>query len=92
MILDTNALSALADGAAVPDVARDVSVLSLPVVVLGEFEYGIAASRHRARYQQWLAALVDVSWIAALALQHDLPVLSRDEHFDRVRGVRRVPF
>lgn len=29
------------------------------------------------------------AWIAALALQHRLPVMSRDEHFDAVPGVRR---
>ena len=29
-------------------------------------------------------------WIAALAVQHGLPVVSRDGHFDVVRGVRRV--
>ena len=29
------------------------------------------------------------AWIAALALQHRLPVLSRDEHFDAVPGLRR---
>ncbi len=29
-------------------------------------------------------------WIAALARQHDLPVVSRDKHFDLVQGVRRV--
>ena len=31
-------------------------------------------------------------WIAALALQHRLPVLSRDTHFDVVDGLRRVPW
>lgn len=30
------------------------------------------------------------AWIAALALEHGLPVLSRDAHFDLVAGVRRV--
>ncbi len=30
------------------------------------------------------------AWIAALALQHRLPVLSRDEHFDDIRGLRRA--
>ena len=30
------------------------------------------------------------AWIAALALQHGLPVLSRDEHFDGVRGLQRT--
>ncbi len=29
-------------------------------------------------------------WIGALALQHDLDVLSRDSHFDRMPGVRRI--
>jgi tRNA(fMet)-specific endonuclease VapC len=29
------------------------------------------------------------AWIAALALQHRLPVLSRDEHFDVVPGLDR---
>lgn len=29
-------------------------------------------------------------WIAALALQHDLPVVTRDEHFDDVDSLRRV--
>ncbi len=29
-------------------------------------------------------------WIAAQALQHGMPVLSRDTHFDRVRGISRV--
>jgi len=29
-------------------------------------------------------------WIAALARQHSLPVVSRDSHFDSVRGIRRL--
>ncbi len=29
-------------------------------------------------------------WIAALARQHDLEIISRDEHFDVVEGVRRI--
>ena len=29
-------------------------------------------------------------WIAALALQHKMPLLSRDKHFDEVRNVTRV--
>ncbi|MEO8050415.1 MAG: PIN domain-containing protein [Acidobacteriota bacterium] len=28
-------------------------------------------------------------WIAALCRQHQLPVLSRDKHFDAVKGLRR---
>jgi predicted nucleic acid-binding protein len=91
------------------------------VIVLGEFRYGIARSRHRAVYEQWLqsqlrtfevlavtdetatsyAALrvalkqkgtpipANDTWIAALALQHRLPVLSRDQHFDFVPRLTR---
>ena len=29
-------------------------------------------------------------WIASLAKQHDLPIVSLDTHFDQVRGIRRV--
>ena len=32
------------------------------------------------------------AWIAALAHQHALPVLSNDTHFDVVAGVRRIAF
>jgi tRNA(fMet)-specific endonuclease VapC len=29
-------------------------------------------------------------WIGALALQHNMEVVSRDAHFDRMPGVRRI--
>ena len=29
-------------------------------------------------------------WIAALAKEHRLPIVSRDRHFDAVKGVRRI--
>jgi predicted nucleic acid-binding protein len=31
-------------------------------------------------------------WIAAIVRQHRLPILSRDAHFDRVKGIRRISF
>ena len=122
MILDTNAVSALADGdTKLLRSVASVAKFSLPVVVLGEFRFGIARSRYRARYAQWLRQLAEASavllidevtadhyatireilrdrgrpipsndaWIAALALQHRQPVVSRDEHFDLVDGVER---
>jgi tRNA(fMet)-specific endonuclease VapC len=122
VILDTNALSAFVDGdPAVGQLLRREPQAAIPVVVLGEFRYGIATSRHRADYEAWLdahlrdfdilhvtedtaivyaalrAALkragqpipANDAWIAALALQHRLPILSRDGHFDVVRGLRR---
>ena len=32
------------------------------------------------------------AWVAALARQHALPVLSNDTHFDLVDGIRRIAF
>lgn len=55
MILDTNALSAFVDGdAGVGDVLRRQERAAIPVVVLGEFRYGIAQSRRRSSYEAWL--------------------------------------
>jgi tRNA(fMet)-specific endonuclease VapC len=122
VILDTNALSAFIDGE--PAIGVRLSAerhAAIPVIVLGEFRYGITGSRHRDSYEQWLedhlpdfdilsvtepttvtyarlrVALKKIgrpipandAWIAALALQHRLPVMSRDEHFDAVPGLRR---
>lgn len=123
MILDTNALSAFVDGQ--PEVGRILRLqprAAIPVIVLGEFRFGIRSSRHRKKYEDWLESYLhhfDVlpvtaetttpyaslrnafrkqgrpipandAWIAALALQHELPVLSRDEHFDEVPGLERI--
>jgi tRNA(fMet)-specific endonuclease VapC len=59
MILDTNALSAGADDdpGAVAVLARSEQLV-LPVIVLGEYRHGIAQSRHRASYENWLAGLL----------------------------------
>ena len=123
MILDTNALFAFVDGdAAVGDILRQQKRVSIPVIVLGEFRYGIASSRHRESYETWLESQLpnfevlaiteettfsyatlrmnlkragrsipaNDAWIAALALQHRLRILSRDQHFESVPGVDRV--
>jgi predicted nucleic acid-binding protein len=122
VILDTKALSAFVDGdPGVGDVLRAQERAAIPVIVLGEFRYGIAQSRRRSSYEAWLesylghfevlfvtdatavayAALrvtlkrsgrpipANDAWVAALALQHRLPVLSRDEHFDIVPDLER---
>ena len=123
MILDTNALSAFADGMA--PVLQQIAAadeLHVPVIVLGEYRFGITTSRRRREYERWLARgrsfwnvlpLVEETatnyasirqelksagaplpandvWIAALARQHHLPILSRDVHFDIVTGVTRL--
>jgi len=99
-----------------------VQRLALPVVVVGEYRFGIAQARNAADYNHWLDRLIiessvlDITdqttrhyaairldlrrigkpipmndvWIAALCRQHDLPVLSRDRHFDVVPGIKRL--
>lgn len=59
MILDTNALSAAADddSALIAILARS-DQMAIPVIVLGEYRYGIAQSRHRASYERWLEGLL----------------------------------
>ena len=123
MILDTNAVSALFAGAtALDDVLARRSRHHLPVVVIGEYRFGILRSRSRSQLESAFTGLIRESiilgvdettaeiyarvkdelrtkglpipandvWIAALALQHDQPVVSRDEHFDSVSGVARI--
>jgi len=123
VILDTNALSAIAEAEprAVAAFSQAQSI-AIPVVVLGEYLFGIAQSRRRVEYEQWIShvlrtfRVLDIGvetaakyaqvrmelkragtpipsndvWIAALCRQHSLPLLSRDSHFERVKGLRRV--
>ena len=123
MILDTNGLSALADGdPGMAPILQRAGEIALPAIAPGEYRYGIRQSRHRTRYERWLnevfaacrvlsvdentaAVYADIRgelkragrpipgndlWIAALARQHCLPLLSRDPHFDRVAGLTRI--
>lgn len=123
MILDTNGLSAIADGdPKLEPLLQRAAEIALPAIVLGEYRYGIMQSRNRARYELWLSEViancrvlkVDAEtaeqyaeirnelkrkgrpipgndlWIAALARQHALPLLSRDEHFDCVPRLERL--
>lgn len=59
MIVDTNALSALAGkDAAILDRLREVRRLAVPLISLGEFKYGIARSRAHADLEAWLTAFL----------------------------------
>lgn len=123
MILDTNALSAFADAdrdllAKLPTDRPWV----LPVIVIGEYRFGLLGSREGEERERWLQDLIATirvlpitestagyyaavrhslklqrrrippndSWIAALALEHRLPVLTRDAHFEGIPEVARV--
>jgi len=55
MILDTNGLSALAEGELrLEPILRKATQIAVPVIVLGEYRYGIQQSRERQRYERWL--------------------------------------
>jgi tRNA(fMet)-specific endonuclease VapC len=59
VILDTNGLSALADGdLALEPILRQAAGIALPAIVLGEYRYGIRQSRNRVRYEHWLAEAI----------------------------------
>jgi tRNA(fMet)-specific endonuclease VapC len=123
VVLDTNALSAIAEGAAGAAKAfAHAPQVSIPAIVLGEFRFGIAHSRYRREYERWLEQMIGVcrvlevdeetavwyarlrlqlesartplpsndAWIAALCRQHALPILSRDRHFDSIKGLQRL--
>jgi tRNA(fMet)-specific endonuclease VapC len=123
LILDTNAVSALLAGdSTLGEVLAGDEHHHLPVIVIGEYRYGLLGSRFRVHLQGLLETLVRESlvlrvdettaetysrvrdelrrksrpipendiWIAALARQHDQPVVSRDGHFDDVPDLRRV--
>jgi tRNA(fMet)-specific endonuclease VapC len=55
VILDTNGLSAVADGDAnLMPILHQATEIAVPVIVLGEYRYGVRRSRERQRYEQWL--------------------------------------
>jgi tRNA(fMet)-specific endonuclease VapC len=86
MILDTNALSALVDGdPRVGEVLRYQAQAAIPVIVLGEFRYGIAQSKRRASYEAWLDS--HLSHFDVLDVTDE--TTATDQHFDAVSGLDR---
>jgi predicted nucleic acid-binding protein len=60
LILDTNALSAFIHGdPQAIAVAAETNELAIPVIVAGEFTFGIQQSRHQAAYEQSLQRMLD---------------------------------
>jgi predicted nucleic acid-binding protein len=55
VILDTNGVSALAEGeSTLESILRKANRVAIPVIVLGEYRYGISRSREQKRYEEWL--------------------------------------
>jgi tRNA(fMet)-specific endonuclease VapC len=56
VILDTNGLSAVAEGEpGLEPILRKAAQVAIPVIVLGEYRYGISQSLNRKHYERWLA-------------------------------------
>lgn len=80
--LDTNALSAFASGdEALGAVLMPFRTVAIPVVVLGEYRYGLQGSRKRSRLEAWLNELLEDAHVleatartaqAYAAVRHDL--------------------
>ena len=122
MILDTNAVSALFGGdTKLKTVLISAARHHLPVIVSGEYRFGLLGSKKNKDLERLLIILeresfvlnVDTEttkyyaairqrlriagtpipendiWIAALARQFNLPIVSKDRHFDMVEGLQR---
>jgi predicted nucleic acid-binding protein len=63
MILDTNALSAMAGGVPAALKHFHANEVALPVIVIGEFRFGISRLRTRVDYERWLLELTSASLI-----------------------------
>ena len=65
MVLDTNALSSIADDERnATALFRKADQVAIPVIVLGEYRFGIMRSRRRAAYEEWLSN--SLSWCRVL--------------------------
>jgi tRNA(fMet)-specific endonuclease VapC len=123
LILDTNAVSALLAGdQSIANLLALEQQHHLPIIVIGEYRYGLVRSSQEARLGSVFDLLIHQSivlpidldttvhyarvrddlrkkgrpipendlWIAALAAQYGLQIVSRDLHFDEVTGIDRV--
>jgi len=123
MILDTNAVSAILAGDTLLEAILPAGKRQhLPVIVIGEYLFGMLGSKRRKKLEMGFGLLESQSivvpsdratagiyaairhglilkgrpipendlWIAALARQHSLEIVSQDSHFDQVEGIRRI--
>ena len=67
MILDTNALSAWAEGLSeIEPCLKSADRLVVPIIVLGEYYFGIRQSSHRSHYEDWLRQYLPLVEIATI--------------------------
>ena len=69
MILDTNALSAFLDkNPEAIEIVSEAPELAIPVIVAGEFAFGIAQSRHREAYERSLQRMLNRCHVLEIGL------------------------
>ncbi|MSO21338.1 MAG: type II toxin-antitoxin system VapC family toxin [Acidobacteria bacterium] len=93
LVLDTNAVSAIADAeTSIAKFFKHEGDICIPVVVMGEYRFGISQSRRKADCERWLEAMISscrilditdetASWYARLRLQQKTsgkPIPSND--------------
>ena len=70
MILDTNALSAYLDRTPeAVEIVSEARELAIPVIVAGEFAFGIAQSRHREAYERSLQRMLDRCTVLGIGIE-----------------------
>jgi len=123
MILDTNALSDIfKKNDTIKAHLKNANQLYVPVIVLGEYQFGIKASTKAKELNTLLSDFMNTVqeliigsktashyadirwelkqngtpipendiWIAALGREFNIPILSRDSHFDYIKGITRL--
>ena len=90
MILDTNGLSALAEGEpALEPLLRKAAQIAIPVIALGEYRYGIAHSRDRKHYEEWLTSYL--SRFRILDVDEETTISYRDVRMELKRAGTPIP-
>lgn len=90
MILDTNALSASAEGdRAFEPVLRAAAQLLVPVVVIGEFNFGIRLSRYFERYANWLDT--NLASVEVVAIDQQVATVSGAVRFELKKAGTPIP-
>jgi tRNA(fMet)-specific endonuclease VapC len=68
---------------------RQAPELAVPVIVLGEYQYGVRSSRYRIRYESWLAALLPNCRI--LEVDERTADIYAEIHMELKRAVHPIP-
>jgi tRNA(fMet)-specific endonuclease VapC len=101
--IDTNIVSAFFKGEPdIGARVREAQQVYLPIIVLAELYFGAEKSPDPERKPQTarkygvIKAELEARgeripdndiWIAALAMEHQIPLASRDQHFERISGL-----